>query len=99
MVVATGTRAWDIAATVVDPEIPVLTIEDLGVLAVKNPDFYDWSPLWNGQPRPWSHGYHKLPDGTLTPLHSHMGLVVGHDGRIWVTILYPYSLLKIEAIK
>jgi ring-1,2-phenylacetyl-CoA epoxidase subunit PaaD len=24
--------AWDIAATVVDPEIPVLTIEDLGVL-------------------------------------------------------------------
>ncbi len=25
-------RAWDAAATVVDPEIPVLTIEDLGVL-------------------------------------------------------------------
>jgi ring-1,2-phenylacetyl-CoA epoxidase subunit PaaD len=24
--------AWDIAATVVDPEIPVLTIEDLGIL-------------------------------------------------------------------
>jgi ring-1,2-phenylacetyl-CoA epoxidase subunit PaaD len=26
------TRAWDAAATVVDPEIPVLTIADLGVL-------------------------------------------------------------------
>ena len=25
-------RAWDIAAGVVDPEIPVLTIADLGVL-------------------------------------------------------------------
>jgi ring-1,2-phenylacetyl-CoA epoxidase subunit PaaD len=25
-------RAWDIAATVLDPEVPVLTIEDLGVL-------------------------------------------------------------------
>ncbi|GAA3583100.1 phenylacetate-CoA oxygenase subunit PaaJ [Klugiella xanthotipulae] len=25
-------RVWDIAATVTDPEIPVLTIEDLGVL-------------------------------------------------------------------
>ncbi|XPP26863.1 MAG: 1,2-phenylacetyl-CoA epoxidase subunit PaaD [Leucobacter sp.] len=25
-------RAWDIAATVADPEVPVLTIEDLGVL-------------------------------------------------------------------
>ncbi|MEO6199826.1 MAG: 1,2-phenylacetyl-CoA epoxidase subunit PaaD [Cryobacterium sp.] len=29
---AESQRAWDIAATVVDPEIPVLTIEDLGVL-------------------------------------------------------------------
>ena len=27
-----GAKAWDIAATVCDPEIPVLTIEDLGVL-------------------------------------------------------------------
>jgi ring-1,2-phenylacetyl-CoA epoxidase subunit PaaD len=26
------TRAWEVAAAVVDPEIPVLTIEDLGVL-------------------------------------------------------------------
>ncbi len=25
-------RIWDLAATVVDPEIPVLTIEDLGIL-------------------------------------------------------------------
>ena len=32
MVTATRTRAWDVAATVVDPEIPVLTIEELGVL-------------------------------------------------------------------
>jgi ring-1,2-phenylacetyl-CoA epoxidase subunit PaaD len=36
VVTATGTatrsRAWRVAATVVDPEIPVLTIEDLGVL-------------------------------------------------------------------
>src|SRR5215831_16334455 len=27
-----GRRAWDVAAGVVDPEIPVLTIADLGVL-------------------------------------------------------------------
>lgn len=32
MTPTTTSRAWDIAATVVDPEIPVLTIEDLGVL-------------------------------------------------------------------
>ena len=29
---ATRQRAWDVAAEVVDPEIPVLTIADLGVL-------------------------------------------------------------------
>ena len=29
---ATDAAAWDVAATVCDPEIPVLTIEDLGVL-------------------------------------------------------------------
>ncbi|MEJ3403863.1 1,2-phenylacetyl-CoA epoxidase subunit PaaD [Rathayibacter sp. YIM 133350] len=32
MVSPARTRAWRIAATVCDPEIPVLTIEDLGVL-------------------------------------------------------------------
>ncbi len=30
--------AWDVAATVVDPEIPVLTIEDLGVLRTVEED-------------------------------------------------------------
>ena len=29
---ATRTRAWDVAATVLDPELPVVTIEDLGIL-------------------------------------------------------------------
>ena len=29
---ATRTRAWDVAASVLDPEVPVLTIEDLGIL-------------------------------------------------------------------
>ena len=28
----TLTRAWQVAATVVDPELPVVTIEDLGIL-------------------------------------------------------------------
>ena len=69
------------------------TFENLGVLAVKNPDFYDFAAK-----KPWSHGYHTLPDGTLTPLHSHMALVVGHDHTVWVTILHPFSLLKIDPI-
>ncbi len=79
-------------------------IETLGVLAVKNPDFYGL-PLGApqgavdaaGKVRPWTHGYHLLPDGTLTPLHAHMGLIAAGDGSLYATILYPYTLLHIAA--
>jgi hypothetical protein len=73
-------------------------MEDLGVLAVKNPTFFTFRPKPN-KPAPWSHGYHKLPDGTLTPLHHHMAMIVGKDGTIYVTILYPFTLLKIDAYR
>jgi hypothetical protein len=80
------------------------TFNDLGVLAVKNPDFYGLplpSPKdpTTGKVRVWTHGYHHLPDGTLTPLHAHMGLIAAQDGTLYATILYPYSLLKIESVK
>jgi len=48
------TRAWDVAATVVDPEIPVLTIEDLGVLRAVREDGdrvrVDLTPTYSGCP-------------------------------------------------
>lgn len=31
-------RAWEVAASVVDPEVPVLTIEDLGILRAVESD-------------------------------------------------------------
>jgi hypothetical protein len=67
---------------------------DLGVLAVKNPGFFDFGKPGGKRP-PYSHGYHTLPDGTLTPLHHHMALIVTRDGTIWVTVLYPFTLLRI----
>jgi ring-1,2-phenylacetyl-CoA epoxidase subunit PaaD len=33
-----GTTAWEIAASVLDPEVPVLTIEDLGILRTVEED-------------------------------------------------------------
>ena len=46
--------AWDVAATVVDPEIPVLTIEDLGVLRSVREDgdrvSVDLTPTYSGCP-------------------------------------------------
>ena len=73
--------------------------EDLGVLKVQNPDFFDWSPGADGKAKPWTHGFHKLPDGTLTPLHAHMALLAARDGTLYATILYPYTLLKIDGYK
>ena len=40
-----------------------------------------------------------LPDGTLTPLHVIMGMIVARDGTIYATTIYPYTLLKVESLK
>jgi hypothetical protein len=77
------------------------TMEDLGVLAVRNPEFFDFAagpqPNPDGSLRP-VHGYHTLPDGTLTPLHVIMALIVAHDGTIYATTIYPFTLLKVETL-
>jgi len=77
-------------------------MDDLGVFAVKNPDFFNFAaePGKNpdGSPRP-VHGYHTLPDGTLTPLHVIMATIVAHDGTIYATTIYPFTLLRIESVK
>ena len=49
-----GDAPWDVAATVVDPEIPVLTIEDLGVLRTVEEDGdrvrVELTPTYSGCP-------------------------------------------------
>jgi hypothetical protein len=65
-------------------------IDDLGVVAVENPDFYDFAAK-----KPWSHGFHRLPDGTLTILHVHMALLAARDGTMYATTIYPFTLLRI----
>ena len=78
-------------------------MEDLGVLAIKNQNYFFDST--GADPKTHKrhsgrlyYGYHTLPDGTMTPLHAHMGLIAGQDGSIYVTILYPFALLKIDPI-
>jgi len=77
-----------------DPAAKKMT--DHGVLGVKNPDWFDFSPGKDGKPKPWSHGFHKLPDGTYTPLHVHMALIQAKDGTLYGTSIYPFTLLKME---
>ena len=75
---------------------------DLGIIAVKNPDFFDFkgpqakNPDGSLRPR---HGFHTLPDGTLTPLHVIMALIVAHDGTVYATTLAPFTLLRIGAVQ
>ena len=76
-------------------------MEDLGVLAVRNPDFFDFgvqikNPDGSLRPR---HGFHTLPDGTVTPLHVIMALIVAHDGTVYATTIYPFTLLKIGKLR
>ena len=77
-----------------DPKSGKMT--DHGVLAVKNPDWFDFGPGKDGKPKPWTHGFHKLPDGTFTPLHVHMALIQTKDGTFYATSIYPFTLLKVE---
>jgi len=78
------------------------TMADLGVLTVKNPSFFDFkgpqAKNADGSLRP-RHGYHTLPDGTLTPLHVIMGMIVTRGGTIYATTIYPYTLLKVETVR
>jgi hypothetical protein len=75
---------------------------DLGVIAVKNPGFFDFkgpqakNPDGSLRPR---HGFHTLPDGTLTPLHVVMATVVARDGTVYATTIYPFTLLRIPPVR
>lgn len=77
-------------------------MNDLGVLTVKNPDFFDFKGVQARNPdgtlRP-RHGFHTLPDGTLTPLHVIMAMMVAHDGTVYATTIYPFTLLKIGKLR
>jgi hypothetical protein len=77
-------------------------MDDLGVFAVRNPTFFDFkgpqakNPDGSLRPR---HGYHTLPDGTLTPLHVILAMIVTRAGTIYATVLAPFTLLKIESVR
>lgn len=83
-----------------DPKTRMM--EDLGVFTVRNPDFFDFkgqqarNPDGSLRPR---HGYHTLPDGTLTPLHVIMAMIVARNGTIYATTIYPFTLLKVESVR
>ena len=77
-------------------------MSDLGVFAIRNPNFFNFKGPQaknpDGSLRP-CHGYHTLPDGTLTPLHVILAMIVARNGTLYATVLAPFTLLKIESVK
>jgi sugar lactone lactonase YvrE len=67
---------------------------DLGRLAVRNPDYTDFTDS-SKKPHIWHHGLREEKDGTKVPLY-HMGVCEGHDGKVYVTYIYPYTVLQID---
>lgn len=72
------------------------SMRTLGALAIRNKDYFDFSPQPDGKPKPWSNGVETLPDGTLVPTAVHQAMIAGRDGSLYVTLLSPFAVLKID---
>jgi hypothetical protein len=70
------------------------TAEDLGVLAIENPEFFD---ALKG--KPWTHGLQKLSTGELTPKYVQMSCLVARDNTVYVVSLAPFIVWQIEDFK
>ena len=74
---------WNLAATVVDPEVPVLTIEDLGVLrrvAIEGPTvLVEITPTYSGCP-----AIDAIRDDIVTVLHD-----AGYEDVLVRSVLAP----------
>jgi len=74
-------------------------MDDLGVIAVRNPDYYDFdgpaAVNEYGEAR-YRGGFQRLPDGTLMPTDNILALHAAHDGTLYATVLYPFTLLRFE---
>ena len=77
-------------------------IVDLGVVKIENPAFYGRALTARGaaddqgERIKWTHGFHVLPDGTLTPTTVHQALVATREGGLYALLLYPYTLFRVD---
>lgn len=74
-----------------DPKAGTMT--DLGVLAVENPDFFDFEGATTR-----SDGFRTLPDGTFAPNVVHLAMIICSRGDAYVTFLYPFTVLHVKGV-
>ncbi|MFN4260441.1 MAG: SMP-30/gluconolactonase/LRE family protein, partial [Gemmataceae bacterium] len=68
---------------------------DLGPLAVRNPDFTEFTGQ-DGKPLPFHAGFAKTDDGATVPRYVTMGVCQTKDGQVYVLALHPYTLLQVK---
>ena len=75
-----------------DDKAPV----DLGAVAVRNPDFTDFTGK-DGKPLPFHGGFTKLKNGKTVTRYVIMGVCEARDGNVSILALHPYSVLQVKA--
>lgn len=68
---------------------------DHGAMAIQNPDYTTFVDAEN-KPLPWHHGVVKEKDGALIPRYVVMGICAGHDGKVYVTTIYPLTVHVVD---
>ena len=68
--------------------------QDLGPIAVRNPDFTEFKDA-SGKDLPYHAGFYKTPDGIVTTKYVTMGVCEARDGSVYTLVMHPYSLLKL----
>ncbi len=69
---------------------------DLGVVAIRNPDFTDFTDE-DGKPLPFHGGFKKLANGKTTTRFVILGVCETKDGNVNILALHPYSVLQVRA--
>ncbi|GIW94519.1 MAG: hypothetical protein KatS3mg110_2560 [Pirellulaceae bacterium] len=70
-------------------------MRDHGQLAIANPEYARFTDE-QGKPRAFHHGVERLPNGALAPRYVIMAICAAHDGRVYLTTLYPFTLHEIR---
>lgn len=71
---------------------------DHGVVTVQNPDFTTFVDS-QGKPLPYHQGFFPLRDATLTTRYVTMGVCETRGGDVYLTVMHPYTLLKVDAAR
>jgi sugar lactone lactonase YvrE len=67
---------------------------DHGVLAIKNPDFTEFTDK-DKKPLPFHGGFFKTKDGTTTTRYVVLGVCQTRSGHVYTLALHPYSVLQV----